>query len=58
MKNFFYLVIRFLKRMLMATLLAYMIAWHNVYKEETRTPNTIEIVMQEEENVDKSSVHF
>lgn len=58
MKNFFNLIIRFLKRMLMATMLAYMIAWHNVYKEETSTPNNIEIVLQEEENDDKSSIHF
>lgn len=42
----------------MATMLAYMIAWHNVYKEETRAPNNIEIVLQEEENEDKSSIHF
>ena len=42
----------------MATMLAYMIAWHNVYKEETSTTNNIEIVLQEEENDDKSSIHF
>ena len=58
MKTLTNTLLRWAKRIVMATMLAYMIAWHNVYKEDTKTPNNIEIVSQMEDKEQKPTGHM
>lgn len=39
---------RFFKRLFIAICIAYMVAWHNVYKEDDRILHEIELSMEED----------
>ena len=40
---------RFFKRLFIAICIAYMVAWHNVYKEDDRILHEIELSMEEDQ---------
>ncbi len=46
---------KFIRRFAWAFVMAYMIAWHNVYKEKSDMPNTIEYHMENDHENDNSS---
>jgi hypothetical protein len=43
---------RFLKRLFWAMCIAYMVAWHNVYKEDDRVLHDIELTTKEDQTLE------
>ena len=50
MKYVFYQALRFIKKAIWTFLVAYMLALHNVYRQEEKDSETIQIEVEEDEN--------
>ena len=49
MKYIFHQALRFIKKAIWTLLVAYMLALHNVYREEEKCPESIQIIVEDDE---------